>query len=152
MRANLPNSPSSYPVITSARMSRRWLPGPMPALTGISWEAVFVDDNSPDGTADTVREIARRDRRVRCVRRIGRRGLASAVIEGALSSSADYVCGNGWRSTARRDEIARHAGSTSWRPLRYTEPFGWTPAGAAGAAVGVVWNYAVSATLVWSRR
>ena len=61
------------------------------ALVGLPWEVVFVDDNSPDGTADTAREIARRDQRVRCIRRVGRRGLSSAVIEGALSSSADYV-------------------------------------------------------------
>ncbi|MDD2875754.1 MAG: glycosyltransferase family 2 protein [Acidiphilium sp.] len=61
------------------------------ALAGIDWEVVFVDDDSPDGTADTVRAIARTDRRVRCLRRIGRRGLSSAVIEGALSSSADFL-------------------------------------------------------------
>ncbi len=61
------------------------------ALAGIAWEAVFVDDNSPDGTAAEVRRIAQIDPRVRCIRRIGRRGLASAVIEGALSSSAQYV-------------------------------------------------------------
>ena len=61
------------------------------ALAGIAWEAVFVDDNSPDGTAAEVRRIAQIDPRVRCIRRIGRRGLASAVIEGALSSSAHYV-------------------------------------------------------------
>jgi len=61
------------------------------ALAGISWEVIYVDDNSPDGTTQEVRRIARRDGRVRCIRRIGRRGLASAVIEGALSSSADYV-------------------------------------------------------------
>lgn len=61
------------------------------ALAGIAWEVVFVDDNSPDGTADQARELARHDPRVRCIRRVGRRGLASAVIEGALSSSADYV-------------------------------------------------------------
>ena len=61
------------------------------ALTGIAWEVVFVDDNSPDGTAAEVRRIAQADPRVRCIRRIGRRGLASAVIEGALSSSAQYV-------------------------------------------------------------
>jgi dolichol-phosphate mannosyltransferase len=61
------------------------------ALVGIAWEVIYVDDDSPDGTAAEVRRIARQDPRVRCIRRIGRRGLASAVIEGAMSSSADYV-------------------------------------------------------------
>jgi dolichol-phosphate mannosyltransferase len=61
------------------------------ALYGIAWEAVYVDDNSPDATAAEVRRIAQTDPRIRCIRRIGRRGLASAVIEGALSSSAQYV-------------------------------------------------------------
>ena len=60
-------------------------------LAGVAWEVVFVDDDSPDGTAEEARALARRDARVRCLRRIGRRGLASAVIEGALSSSADFV-------------------------------------------------------------
>src|ERR1700692_3482608 len=61
------------------------------ALAGIAWEVIYVDDNSPDGTAQEVRRIAQHDPRVRCIRRIGRRGLASAVIEGALSSSAEHV-------------------------------------------------------------
>jgi dolichol-phosphate mannosyltransferase len=61
------------------------------ALAGIAWEVVYVDDDSPDGTADEVRRIAATDARVRCIRRIGRHGLASAVIEGALSSSAPFV-------------------------------------------------------------
>ena len=61
------------------------------ALHGIAWEVVYVDDNSPDGTAAEVRRIAQTDPRVRCIRRVGRRGLSSAVIEGALSSSAQYV-------------------------------------------------------------
>jgi dolichol-phosphate mannosyltransferase len=61
------------------------------ALRGIHWEVIYVDDNSPDGTAAEVRRIGQTDPRVRCIRRIGRRGLASAVIEGALSSSATYV-------------------------------------------------------------
>ena len=60
-------------------------------LKGIAWEAVYVDDNSPDGTADAVKTIAQRDPRVRCLRRVGRRGLAGACIEGILSSSAPYV-------------------------------------------------------------
>ena len=60
-------------------------------LTGIAWEVVFVDDNSPDGTWDVVRALAQRDSRVRCVRRIGRRGLSGACIEGILASSAPYA-------------------------------------------------------------
>src|SRR5882672_924333 len=61
------------------------------ALSGLAWEAIFVDDDSPDGTADAVKAIARQDSRVRCLRRISRRGLAGACIEGMLSSSAPYV-------------------------------------------------------------
>ena len=60
-------------------------------LQGIDWELIFVDDRSPDGTADTARALARTDRRIRCLERLGRRGLSSASIEGMLSSSADYV-------------------------------------------------------------
>jgi dolichol-phosphate mannosyltransferase len=61
------------------------------ALAGIAWEAIFVDDNSPDGTYVEAKAIAARDARVRCIRRVGRRGLAGACIEGMLSSSAPYV-------------------------------------------------------------
>lgn len=60
-------------------------------LTGISWEAIFVDDDSPDGTAEVVRRLAREDSRARCLQRVGRRGLSSACIEGILASSAPYV-------------------------------------------------------------
>jgi dolichol-phosphate mannosyltransferase len=61
------------------------------ALAGIAWEVVFVDDNSPDGTWAAVRELASADSRVRCIRRIGRRGLSGACIEGILASSAPYA-------------------------------------------------------------
>ncbi len=61
------------------------------ALAGLAWEVVFVDDNSPDQTSEAVRAIARADRRVRIVQRVGRRGLSSAVVEGMLSSAAPVV-------------------------------------------------------------
>jgi dolichol-phosphate mannosyltransferase len=57
-------------------------------LKGTAWEVVFVDDDSPDGTADVASRLAMRDPRVRVIRRIGRRGLSSACIEGVLSSAA----------------------------------------------------------------
>jgi dolichol-phosphate mannosyltransferase len=56
-----------------------------------SWELIFVDDDSPDGTADLARRLANEDQRVRCIQRIGRRGLSTAVVEGVLSSSAPFV-------------------------------------------------------------
>ena len=60
-------------------------------LADANWEVIFVDDNSPDGTSAQVREIAVNDARVRCLRRVGRRGLAGACIEGMLASSAPVV-------------------------------------------------------------
>jgi len=60
-------------------------------LQGLSWELMFVDDDSPDGTADLLRDFARRDSRIRVIQRIGRRGLSSACIEGILATSANYI-------------------------------------------------------------
>jgi dolichol-phosphate mannosyltransferase len=61
------------------------------ALRGISWELIFVDDDSPDGTSAEVKAIAVRDSRIRCLRRIGRRGLSSACIEGMLAAAAPVL-------------------------------------------------------------
>jgi dolichol-phosphate mannosyltransferase len=61
------------------------------ALSGLRWELLFVDDDSPDGTADLVRSFARRDSRIRLLHRVGRRGLSSACIEGILAITADAV-------------------------------------------------------------
>jgi dolichol-phosphate mannosyltransferase len=60
-------------------------------LADVAWEMIVVDDDSPDGTADIAFALAARDARLRCIRRVRRRGLAGAVIEGVLSSSADFV-------------------------------------------------------------
>ncbi|OGT66676.1 MAG: dolichol monophosphate mannose synthase [Gammaproteobacteria bacterium RIFCSPLOWO2_01_FULL_47_190] len=61
------------------------------SLQDLLWEIVFVDDDSSDKTAELVREIAKKDARVRCIQRINRRGLSSACIEGILSSASPYI-------------------------------------------------------------
>lgn len=61
------------------------------ALGDLPWEMIVVDDDSPDGTWAEVAAIAKDEPRVRCLRRVGRRGLSSAVIEGALAANADVV-------------------------------------------------------------
>jgi dolichol-phosphate mannosyltransferase len=61
------------------------------ALVGRNWEAIFVDDDSPDGTAEAARELGRLDKRVRVIQRIGRRGLSSACIEGMCATAAPMV-------------------------------------------------------------
>lgn len=61
------------------------------ALPGVAWEVVVVDDDSPDGTAALARAIAARDARMRVIRRVGRRGLSSACVEGALATAAPFV-------------------------------------------------------------
>lgn len=61
------------------------------ALAPVAWELIIADDNSPDGTHRLAKELGAADRRIRCLRRVGRRGLAGACIDGILSSSAPYV-------------------------------------------------------------
>jgi dolichol-phosphate mannosyltransferase len=60
-------------------------------LQAVHWEVIFVDDDSPDGTARAVRSLAETNSRIRLVHRIHRRGLSSACIEGMLASTAPYV-------------------------------------------------------------
>ncbi len=60
------------------------------ALRGLPFEFIVVDDNSPDGTAEVARQMARQHPNVRCIHRIGRRGLSSAVVEGISASAAPY--------------------------------------------------------------
>ena len=61
------------------------------ALKGLRWEAIFVDDGSIDGTAETIAGISRKDPSIRLMRRHRRRGLASAVIDGGLETTAPVV-------------------------------------------------------------
>jgi dolichol-phosphate mannosyltransferase len=61
------------------------------ALRGITYEVVFVDDDSPDGTAAAIRTLALSDPRLRILHRIHRRGLASACVEGMMATSAPYI-------------------------------------------------------------
>ena len=61
------------------------------ALAGLEWEAIFVDDGSTDGTPELLTQIAQADRRVRMIRRVGRRGLSSAVVEGALATTTPVI-------------------------------------------------------------
>src|SRR5215471_1294999 len=63
----------------------------MSTLREVAWEAIFVDDDSRDGTSERVRAIARSNSRIRCLQRIGRRGLATACIEGVLASASPYI-------------------------------------------------------------
>jgi len=60
-------------------------------LEGVDWEAIFVDDDSPDGTATLVRQLSRNDSRMRVVHRVNRRGLSTACVEGMLTSSAPFL-------------------------------------------------------------
>lgn len=60
-------------------------------LSDIPWEIIVVDDDSPDGTFSEVNRISKSEPRVRCLRRIGRRGLSSAVIEGMLAANASVI-------------------------------------------------------------
>ena len=62
------------------------------SLQGLDWEVIFVDDDSPDGTAKTVRDLSLLDERVRLILRVSDRGLSQACIQGLLSSRSDILC------------------------------------------------------------
>jgi dolichol-phosphate mannosyltransferase len=97
-RAHHPDGDAAFPVLSivvptfNERDNVRELVARLDrCLEGIAWEIVFVDDDSRDGTLDTLRNISRSDSRVRFLHRIGRRGLASAVVEGVLATSSPLV-------------------------------------------------------------
>lgn len=61
------------------------------ALGNIPWEMIVVDDDSPDKTYELAFQLAHKEPRLHCIRRVGRRGLSSAVVEGALASNGDFI-------------------------------------------------------------
>ena len=54
-------------------------------------EILVVDDDSADGTAELVRQLAHAEPRLRLIRRVGRSGLASAIKEGLLDATGDLA-------------------------------------------------------------
>jgi dolichol-phosphate mannosyltransferase len=60
------------------------------SLSGVDYEVVVVDDNSPDGTAERVMELSSKYP-VKLVRRAGKLGLSSAILDGVKVCSGDYV-------------------------------------------------------------
>ena len=59
---------------------------------GDTWdyEVIFVDDNSPDGTAGVVRQLAKQDPAIKLLERPGKMGLGSAVVDGFRMAQGDY--------------------------------------------------------------
>ena len=98
----------------------------------MGWELIFVDDDSPDGTAEQVREVAARDRRVRVLQRVGRRGLSSACVEGMLATPAPYV--------AVMDGDLQHDETLLPRMLAALKDRIWRSSWAAVMCLAAVWG------------
>jgi dolichol-phosphate mannosyltransferase len=91
MKVKSPEVSIVVPTLNESRNINRLVALLDKAMGAMDWEIIFVDDDSPDGTWQVAKAIARSDKRIRSIRRIDRRGLAGACIEGMLSSSAPYL-------------------------------------------------------------
>ena len=90
------------------------------ALTEIAWEVVFVDDDSPDGAAAEARAV-RPAGRAGALYQAGRAARTyphSAVVEGALASSALFVAVMDGDPQHDEDAVAGDAGGAAQRPMR----------------------------------
>jgi len=56
-----------------------------------NFEILVVDDDSPDGTCLEVRRLAEKDRRIRCLLRRNKKGLATAILRGIHWARGEYV-------------------------------------------------------------
>lgn len=63
----------------------------LPLQQRFDLEVLFVDDDSADGTADLIKQLAHGQSGVRLIRRVGRAGLASAIKEGILDATGDVI-------------------------------------------------------------
>jgi len=57
----------------------------------IDFEVIVVDDNSPDQTWKIAQAIAEKDKRIKVIHRVDRRGLATAVIAGWKNAKGDIL-------------------------------------------------------------
>src|SRR3989338_7039593 len=79
------------PTFNEAQNIPELIPKLKEVLRGIAHEIIVVDDDSPDGTWKVTQELAQKHDDLHVIRRIGRRGLSSAVIEGFLASKGDVL-------------------------------------------------------------
>ena len=115
-------------------------------LEVVAWEVIFVDDDSRDRTPAEVREAALRDPRVRCLQRLGRRGLSTACIEGALASAAPYIAV--MDADLQHDERllpqmlngAQAASPTTWSSAAAMSPAAASATGAGAAPTSAAWR------------
>jgi dolichol-phosphate mannosyltransferase len=96
LSASTPNQPARRLSVVLPTFNERDNVGPivdelLPLKSGFDLEILFVDDDSADGTAERVRELARSHPAVRLIRRVGRAGLSSAIKEGILDATGDLV-------------------------------------------------------------
>lgn len=54
-------------------------------------EIIVVDDNSPDGTWETVKEISKKNNKIKLIRRINKKGLVSAIKDGISASNGNII-------------------------------------------------------------
>jgi dolichol-phosphate mannosyltransferase len=79
------------PTFNEAKNLPELLPKLEEVLKGIPHEIIIVDDDSPDETWRIAQEIGHDIDDIHVIRRVGRRGLSSAVIEGFLSAKGEVL-------------------------------------------------------------